>query len=328
MDMTKDATPGKPVRLDGKVAIVTGSAAGWGRSIAECLAERGAYVAINGRQQAAIDEAVSQINAAGGRAIGVPADVSDVSQVERLIDTVRSKFGRLDIMINNAAGSNAPSSLLDMTNEDWDSRIASVLNSVFYGCRAAARAMVAQGGGGRIINMVGATGLYGMAGTSAYASGKGAVLTATYSWALELAEFGVTVNAVRAGVRTATTMPRIEKMRAKLKELGQSAVPSARDLGFFEPHEAAGPVVWLASEAAAHVTGRLIGIDGPKVTIYGTSQPTHQLFHEPFWDVDTVDAHARGVLAALPKNAGIVGSNPAMGIQLPGYKGDFKPPSA
>lgn len=317
-------TDNSHVRLDGKVAIVTGSTAGWGRSIAESLAERGAYVAINGRRRATIDEVVTQINGAGGRAIGVPADVSEVSDVERLVDTVRSEFGRVDIMINNAtanyqgAGTELGRPLLDLTDESWEATLKGALTSAMYGSRAAARAMVQQGGGGRIINMAGATGLYGMVNAGAGTAAKGGLVSATYSWALELAKCDITVNAVRSSIATATTAPMLERIQRLRAEAGQPA-SSPRELEFFEPHEAASAVVWLASDAAAQVTGRLIGIDGPKLTIYGPSRPTHHLFHEPYWDFDAVDAKVAPVLAALPNTPGIAVEKPSMGILIDAY---------
>jgi NAD(P)-dependent dehydrogenase (short-subunit alcohol dehydrogenase family) len=300
------------VRLDGKVAIVTGSSVGWGRGVADELARRGAAVCVNGRHQATVDSAVAEIAQAGGRAIGVVADVSVREDVDRLVATTTEQLGRLDIMINNAATPLVPASIVDQTDETWRAAFAGTVDAVFYGARAAARVFLRQGTGGRIINMAASSGVYGIADGAAIAAAKGGVLAATYSWALELADHGITVNAVRAGVDTPGAAELVNRARAALVAAGRDVPEDARELGVWPPSEAAGLVVWLASDEASDVTGRFIGVDGPKIALWEVASPAHALWHKPYWDVEAISRELPALLRShRTQPQGIGQMNPA-----------------
>ncbi|WP_448638511.1 SDR family NAD(P)-dependent oxidoreductase [Geodermatophilus sp. URMC 63] len=300
------------VRLDGRVAIVTGSSAGWGRGVADELARRGAAVCVNGRNRATVDLAVAEITQAGGKAIGVVADVSIREDVDRLVATTTDQLGRLDIMINNAAGPLVPVSVVDQTDEAWRATFAATVDAVLFGARAAARVFLRQGTGGRIINMAASSGVYGIADGAATAAAKGAVLAATFSWALELADHGITVNAVRAGVDTPGAADLVNRAREALVAAGRDVPEDSRELGVFPPSEAAGLVVWLASDEASDVTGRFIGVDGPKIALWEVASPAHALRHEPYWDVEAISRELPALLRShRTQPQGIGQMNPA-----------------
>ena len=302
------------VRFDGKVAIVTGSSAGWGKGTAEELARRGATVCVNGRNQTTVDATVAEISQAGGKAIGVVADVSSSEEVDRLVATVTGQLGRLDIMINNAGGRFVPTSVLDQSDEAWSTFLSATLDSVFFGTRAAARVFVQQGTGGRIINAAASSAAYGHADGAVTAAAKGGVLAATFSWALdaELVKHGITVNAVRAGVESPGTAGLLQRARAGFVAAGRPLPHDNREFGIFPPSEAAGHVVWLASDEAAHVTGRFLGLDGSKLSLWEVASPAHVLWHEPYWDVEAISNELPALLQTYQTQPyGIGKLNPA-----------------
>jgi hypothetical protein len=135
--------------------------------------------------------------------------------------------------------------------------------------------------------MAASSGVYGIPDGASTAAAKAGVLAATYSWALDLADHSVTVNAVRAGVDTPAAAKLVDKARRGMLAAGRD-VQSPRDLGKFPPREAAGLVVWLASDEASDVTGRFLGVDGPKVALWEVGSPAHVLWHEPYWDVEAI----------------------------------------
>ena len=187
--------------LENKAAIVTGSDSGIGRAIAMELARQGAAVTINYHKNAdAAEAAKKKIEAAGGKAQVMQADVSSVADIQRLVDGTVAAFGRLDILVNNA-GMETRTSTLDTTEHQFDMVIAIDLKSAFFGVQIAAKQMIKQGGGGRIINISSIHEDWPMPGNSPYCAAKGGVRMLTRTAGVELAPHGITGRRRRAGRR-------------------------------------------------------------------------------------------------------------------------------
>jgi 3-oxoacyl-[acyl-carrier protein] reductase len=246
------------ISLKDKVALVTGGSRGIGRAIALALAGAGATVVVNYRgNQAAADETVAAITAAEGRALAVQADVSTAEDVERLFKTAAEQFGRVDILVNNA-GITRDTLLLRMKDDDFDAVLDTNLRGLFLCTRAALRPMT-RARFGRIINITSVVGLVGNAGQANYAAAKAGIIGFTKSAAREMASRGITVNAVAPGyIETELTGVLDEKVRAAILE----NVPLGR-LG--TPEDVAGVVCFLASNAAAYITGQTFTVDGGMV---------------------------------------------------------------
>ncbi|MBI2857565.1 MAG: SDR family oxidoreductase [Chloroflexi bacterium] len=235
----------------------------------------------------------------------------------RIIGAAIKSFGRLDILVNNAGGIRS-ATIVKMTEEQWDSVIGVQLKGVFNCTSVAVKQMLKQGRGGRIITMAGAAGVRGMYANANHAASKGAVLAATFSWSLELERYGITVNAVRAGVRTKTSAPLAQEVRKQLAALGRRGPGTDRELGFFEPAEAAPIVVWLASDEAAHVTGQFIGIDGPKLVVWSLAQPLRTLYMFPQWTPELIQEHFKPVIAeSAQRSLGVLEVVPSLGHLTP-----------
>ena len=185
--------------LQGKVAIVTGGNSGIGRSIVECLAQLGAKVVIDYRSHPeATEELEKEIGSYGGTSYGVQADVSKLDDLQRLVQTAVDRYGRLDVMVNNA-GIETRTSILDTTPDDFDKVINVNLRGVFFAAQYAAKQMIAQGGGGRIINISSVHEDWPMPNNTPYCCAKGGVRMMTRTAALELAQHGITVVNVGPG---------------------------------------------------------------------------------------------------------------------------------
>lgn len=244
--------------LENRAALVTGASRGIGRAIALALARQGARVAVNYTRQAeAARRVVEEIEALGGEAFPVQADVRDAAAVDTMVEKVGNRYGRLDILVNNA-GIIRDGLLVRMKEEDWQEVLDTNLKGVFYCTRAAARLMIRQHRG-RIINLASVVGLMGNAGQANYASAKAGIIGFTRAVARELAPRGITVNAVAPGfIETDMTAGLSPRAKERLLE----AIPMGR-LG--RPEEVAGVVVFLASEAANYITGQTIAVDGGMV---------------------------------------------------------------
>ena len=194
--------------LAGKVAIVTGANTGIGKAIAEELAKRGAKVVINYRSHPErTEEMITAIKAAGGEAIGAQADVTQLDQLQQVVDTAVTSYGRLDVMVNNA-GLETRTSVLDTTPEDYDRVLDVNLKSAFFGTQFAAKQMIKQGGGGRIINISSVHEDWPMPNNTAYCLSKGGVRMLTRTAGVELAPHGITmVNIGPGAVDTQSTPP-------------------------------------------------------------------------------------------------------------------------
>jgi 3-oxoacyl-[acyl-carrier protein] reductase len=242
------------VDLSGQTALVTGASRGIGKAIALRLAASGAKVACVARSADKLQETADAIAAAGGTAEVHPCDVTDSAAVSKLVELLNEKWGRLDIVVNNA-GITKDTLIPRMSDEDWDAVIATNLRSVFLFTRAAALVMMRQRSG-RIINISSVSGLMGNAGQANYSASKAGIIGLTRTVAQELASRKVTVNAVCPGF-IASEMT--AAMGAALDEFVKSRIPAKR-LG--EADEVADAVLYLASDSAAYITGEVLTIDG------------------------------------------------------------------
>ena len=244
--------------LDGKVAIVTGSDSGIGHAIAVELARQGASVTINyHKNAAAADTTLKTIQDAGGKAQVIQADVSSVADIGRLVDETVAAFGRLDILVNNA-GMETRTSTLDTTEHQFDLVIAIDLKSAFFGVQAAARQMIKQGGGGRIINISSIHEDWPMPGNAPYCLAKGGIRMLTRTAGVELAPHGITVVGVAPGA-VHTPIDEVTLADPAQKAKLESAIPLGR---VAEPEEIARLVAFLASDAASYGTATTYVADG------------------------------------------------------------------
>jgi 3-oxoacyl-[acyl-carrier protein] reductase len=241
--------------LEGKVAIVTGASRGIGRAIVLELAQRGAQVVVNyNRNAEAAAKAVAAIEAAGGQAIAVQADVSDFEQAAALIQAGLDAFGQIDILVNNA-GTTRDQLLMLMKEEDWDDVLRINLKSTFNCCKAAARPMVRRRCG-RIVNITSVSGIAGQGGQTNYSASKAGIIGFTKSLAKELGPRSITVNCVAPGfVPTDLTADLSE-------DLLQKAIESTPLRRMGQPEEIAYAVAFLASDEASFITGETLTVDG------------------------------------------------------------------
>jgi 3-oxoacyl-[acyl-carrier protein] reductase len=237
------------------VVLITGASRGIGRAIALRFAKDGARVGINFRQNAVAAEATAEeVSSLGGEPLLLPGDATDQAAVASMFESLLGHWGRIDVLVNNA-GIVRDTLILRMSDDDWDSVIATNLRSAFLCTRAALRSMLRQRNG-RIINVASISGLRGNAGQANYAASKAALVGFTKSVAREVASRGITVNAVAPGlIETDITAQMPEKARDALVQ----QIPIGR-MG--TPDEVAEVVSFLASDRAGYITGQAIVVDG------------------------------------------------------------------
>jgi len=241
--------------LGGKVALVTGGGQGIGRALSLALAEGGADVAVADIDMPAAEAVVAEVIACGRRGLAVEADVTSKPAVEAMVQTTVETLGRLDILVNNA-GIFPIAPVATMTEEVWDRVMAINLKGVFL-CSQAVLAPMRRAGGGRIINLASVSGLVGAVGMAHYAASKAGVIGFTKSLAREVTTMGITVNAIAPGIiETETTR---QTFPEGALQAYQAQVPLRR-LG--RPEDLTGMVVFLASPAAAYITGQVYAVDG------------------------------------------------------------------
>lgn len=244
------------MRLEGKVAVITGSGSGIGRACAELFAQEGARVLIADIDEAKGLSAQEDIRRQGGTCLFLKTDVSQPDDVQRMIDTALSEYGRLDVLYNNAGGSTTQDGpVTTAPHEEFWRKMNVDLFGTWLGCQHAIPHMIAAGGG----SVINASSMYGLTGTpnrDAYTAAKGAITALTRSMAVEFAPHKVRVNAVAAaGTLTERVRERVESGKISKK------VADAHLLGFADPLDVAHAVLYLASDESRSTTGHILTVD-------------------------------------------------------------------
>lgn len=243
--------------LEGKTAIVTGASRGIGRSIALGFAEAGAKVTVAARSVDDLETLAKEIEAAGSEALVVPTDVRERESLQALVDQTIERFGKVDVLVNNAGGSNFMAPLVTMRPEGWDKIRTLNYDSVFHATQIAAQAMLASGGGS-IIQLASVAGIEGAPTLSMYSAAKGGVRLFTQAVAKELASSNVRVNCIAPGWIDTPLNEWMTSDEGALRE-AEKMIPMGR-LGTAE--EIVGAAIFLASDASSYVTGTTLVVDG------------------------------------------------------------------
>jgi 3-oxoacyl-[acyl-carrier protein] reductase len=242
------------MKLEGRVALVTGASQGIGHACAKALAREGATVAVAARNQQKLDELVAQITAAGGKASAFAIDVADEEQVKSGIKSALAQFGKIDILVNNA-GVTRDQLVMRMKRADWDTVLNTNLTSAYLCIQQVIGSMLKQRWG-RIINITSVFGQMGQAGQANYAASKAGLIGLTMAMAREVASRNITCNAVAPGfIETSMTAALSEEFR-------QSAVKSIPLGRVGAPNDVASAVCFLASEEASYITGHVLNVNG------------------------------------------------------------------
>jgi NAD(P)-dependent dehydrogenase (short-subunit alcohol dehydrogenase family) len=241
--------------MQGRVALVAGASKGIGAATAEAFAAAGAAVVLAARDIDALNTVASRIEARGGKALAVRADVSDAGSQRNLIDQALATFGRLDAAFNNATDGPRPAPLADIDPTEFDRGIATNIRGTFLGMTYQIPAML-RTGGGTIVNMASRAGLIGVASLAAYVAGKAGIIGLTQVAALDYADQGIRVNALAPGT---ILTHRLEAAGEQAQRGAAAAVPMGR-IG--TTAEVADTVLWLCSDQASYLTGIVVPIDG------------------------------------------------------------------
>jgi 3-oxoacyl-[acyl-carrier protein] reductase len=246
--------------LKGRVALVTGASSGLGQQFARALADNGAAVALVARRVERLGELQKSIEAAGGRAVAIEADVTDRAAMARAFDAAEKAFGTVTILVNNAGIAQSSTRAIEVTPEEWRKVISVDLDAVFHNAQEAARRMLAAGKPGAIINISSVLGFGVSKGVAAYATAKAAVIQITKALAVELAFKGVRVNAIAPGWFFTEINDKylMSEAGAALKR----DIPMGR---FGNQGDLDGALLLLASDAGNYITGATIVVDGGQV---------------------------------------------------------------
>ncbi len=253
-------------KLNGKVAIVTGSGSGIGRAIAIRYAQEVARVVVADVNRAGAEAVAGEIATAGGDAVGVQVDVRNQGQVQGLVDAAVDRFGGLDILVNNAGvGKIIP--FFETTEADWDFMFDVNCKGLLWCSQAAARRMIEQGRGGKIVNLASQAGRRGEALVLAYCASKACVINMTQSMALALAPHKINVNGIAPGIVDTPFWDEVDRQFAKLlnMEIGEPKRTFTKQipLGRIEqPEDVAGAAVFLASSDSDYITQQTVNVDG------------------------------------------------------------------
>ena len=246
--------------LKGRVALVTGASSGLGQQFARALADNGAAVALVARRADRLADLQKAIEAAGGRAVAIEADVTDRAAMARAFDAAEKAFGTVTILVNNAGIAQSSTRAIEVTPEEWRKVLSVDLDAVFYNAQEAARRMLAAGKPGAIVNIASVLGFGVSKGVAAYATAKAAVVQITKALAVELAFKGVRVNAIAPGwfVTEINDKYLLSEAGAALKR----DIPMGR---FGNAGDLDGALLLLASDAGSYITGATIVVDGGQV---------------------------------------------------------------
>jgi 3-oxoacyl-[acyl-carrier protein] reductase len=241
-------------RLEDKIVVITGGGSGIGRETAKVLAKEGAKVVVADINMKGCEETVGEIRDSGGEAFAVQLDVSDRRQSRRMIADTVERYGRVDVLINNA-GITQDALISKMTQEQWDTVLSVNLTGPFNCAQAVVDVMIEQGGGA-IVNAASVVGLYGNVGQANYAATKAGLVGMTKALAKELGRKGIRVNAVAPGF---IVSPMTAEVPEKVLQIMRDKTP-LRALG--EPRDVANAYLFLASDEARYITGAVLSVDG------------------------------------------------------------------
>ena len=276
--------------LAGKTAIVTGSGQGLGLAYARELARQGASVVVNDVDASTAEAAVATITAEGGTAVAVVAPVGSTETADALVAAALENFGRLDILVTNA-GVLRDTVLWKMSDDDFDTVINVHLRGTFTCAREAATYMRENGIRGRIIAIGSPTGQRGNFGQTNYAAAKAGIVGMVRTWALELKRAGITANAVIPVAATAMTATVPYFAAAVEADAAGEPMPAffRHDLGFGTSEDVAGLIAYLASDAAAEVTGQAIGVGGDRIQVWSHPEPVVTAYNDGGWSYDALE---------------------------------------
>ncbi len=304
------------IDLSGKAAIVTGAGRGLGRAYALALSAAGAAVVVNDIDGDAAGETVGLVTDAGARAIPVAAPVGDAEVADALVAAAVDAFGRLDVLVTNA-GVLRDGVLWKMSDEAFDLVTRTHLRGTFTCARAAAIRFREQGEGGRIVVVGSPAGQHGNFGQTNYAAAKAGIVAFARTWALELARAQVTVNAIvpTAWTQMTATIP----VYAPLVEAVEAGEPLPRQVrqahAIGMPEDSAALVVFLASDAAAEISGQAIGIGGDKLSLYSHPAEIAAAFNEGGWTPELIADNWSTTMAPMTQQYGI--SLPPLDLPTP-----------
>jgi 2-deoxy-D-gluconate 3-dehydrogenase len=245
--------------LEDQVVIITGAGRGIGRVIAREVVESGAKVAVGSRTLGELETLAAEIQDAGGQCMYHALDVTDVDSIQTFMDAVIAHYGRIDVLVNNA-GYNKLAKIVDYDEELYDLIVDANLKNVFFCSQIVAKQMIAQGNGGSIINISSQAGVVGAPERGPYSGAKGGVNNLTRTMAAEWAEYGIRVNVVAP---TVTRSPMAEQAMRDSQAFADAVRTKNLLRGdLAEPEEISAPVIFLASQAAAMITGHTLVVDG------------------------------------------------------------------
>lgn len=276
------------IRLDGQVAVVTGSGRGLGLAFAQALARAGAKVVVNDVDAATAAAAVEAIRAEGGEAVAEVVAVGPTAAADQLVRRAVDTWGRLDVMCANA-GILRDRVLWNMTDDDFDAVIETHLRGTFTCARAAVRQMRAQGEGGSLVLLASPAGQQGNFGQGNYSAAKAGITGFTRTWAMECAKAKITVNAIVpvAFTQMVATIPALAQYAEQVAR-GEGLPAEVRRDGLGLPEDVAPLLVFLASRQARGITGQCIGIGGDKLALWSHPQETRVALAEGGWSPEGI----------------------------------------